>query len=58
MTNFQEWIFTRYSLTSEAEQIIDKNGRAAPLSDVNPFEMSKVFRVINKRKEVDMDQLY
>ena len=55
MTNFQEWIFTRYSLTSEAEQIIDRNVRAAPLKDINPFEMSKVFRVVNKNKEIDID---
>jgi predicted XRE-type DNA-binding protein len=61
MTNFKEWIFTRYNLVSEAAKIIDiqssrDNRMIKP--HINPYEMSKVIKLIDSNNRINMDQLY
>lgn len=58
MTNFKEWIFTRYNLASEGAKIIEKNeGGSNVSSHINPFEMSQVFRVV-KNDKINSEELY
>jgi hypothetical protein len=52
MTNFKEWIFTRYDLVSEAAKIIDIKE-----NDKNPFEMSKVIKIVDN-ETINMDELF
>ncbi len=52
MTNFQEWIFTRYDLIKEAAKIIDNKE-----VDKNSFEMSKVIKIVD-HEIINMDELF
>jgi hypothetical protein len=52
MTNFKEWIFTRYDLIKEAAKIIDINE-----VDKNPFEMSKIIKIVD-HEIINMDELF
>jgi len=45
MTNFKEWIFTKYSFLDEARSMITNESQG------NPFQISKVFKIIKKVEE-------
>ena len=57
MTNFKEWIFTRYNLVSEAAKIIEVSSNDNFKPHINPYEMSKVIKLIENNR-INMDQLY
>jgi ribosome biogenesis SPOUT family RNA methylase Rps3 len=48
LTNFKEWIFTKYSLLEEVKQLIQAQGNETSINNVNPFEISEVYRVVKK----------
>jgi hypothetical protein len=56
MTNFHEWIFTYYDLLSEGTKILE-NLEVLGDHHINPFEMSKVYRVV-KGNQIDEKELF
>jgi long-subunit acyl-CoA synthetase (AMP-forming) len=52
MTNFKEWIFTKYSLKKEIMKDINQSKET-----LNPFEMSKTFTILDDNFDIIPDQL-
>ena len=51
MTNFKDWIFTKYSFLDEARNMI-KGTR-----EFNPFQISQVFQVMKRDDQTGVDDL-
>lgn len=55
ITNFKEWSFTYFNMEDEATyayQILD-----APRETFNPFDVSKIFRIVDINGDIDPIEL-
>lgn len=51
MTNFKDWIFTKYSFLDEARFMMKET------REYNPFQISQVYQVMKKDDETGVDDL-
>lgn len=59
LTNYKEWIFTKYNFQKEVENVVFENNQTklsdAQRSTHHAFEISEKFTIMNDRFEIDVD---
>lgn len=57
LTNFKDWIFTKYSLLSEFENEIVKHQEPQKLILTSPFEVSQTLTILDDEFKIKIEEL-